>query len=114
MRIFIFISFLLVSLLFKTQEGYGQRVKPCDIYGVAFEVDHPSKADFIVYEEESEAFADLVVFEEDNQLYADRKGIWFFTKTPSLAHFFVFFTDQRSKADFSVYFTETESFAGCR
>lgn len=98
---------LLLSLLPLQENPY------CKMYGSFYEVDSPSKADFIIYEELSEPSADLIVYEETNRLYADRPGIWFFEEKESFARYRVFFTNKPGKADVKVFFTEYESFAGC-
>lgn len=85
----------------------------CQVYGSFYEVEWPSQANIIVYQEGSEAFADVLVYEQDSRLYADKPGMWHFEESESFAKYTVYFTDKESEADFSVYFTEFESFAGC-
>lgn len=104
----------LLFLLLVAQSGSSpKRLNPCEIYGVAYIEENPSRAHFRVYEESSEAFADIIVFEEQNRLYADKVGIWSFTDKRDFADFYVYFEESKGRSDFSVYFTDFESFAGC-
>jgi hypothetical protein len=109
-----FLLVFLVIILAGSFEIQAQRVDPCKIFGSFFKVDHPGRADIIVYEEDSEYFAQLRVFTEDNRLYADETGVWFFTDQIGFADYRVFFTKKRSQADFTIHFVNSLSRAGCK
>ena len=104
--------FLLIGFLGSINLANAQ-IKYCDLHGSVFIETEKSRANFIVYVDESEAFADFLVFEEENRLYADTGGLWFFVENRGIANFSVYFTKEKSEAHFIIFFTDSTTFVGC-
>lgn len=109
-------TFLILILYIVPGFIFGQsfKVDKCRLFGGIYFIEDKSKADAIIYIEESEGSADLTVFKQTNILYADRSGQWYITTSKAQARFYVFIEENKRMADYSVAFISSESFAGCR
>ena len=105
---------LLVGLMLLGGSSFTpQQIKYCSLHGSVYITKDRSRADFVVFEEDSEAFADFLVYEEENRLYATEEGVWFFVENRGIADFSIFLSKKKGEADFKIAYTDSPTFAGC-